>query len=408
MSHPPPNLHRRHWRLNPAVDFLNHGSFGAMPNVVFESQRHWIEQLERDPIEFLAPERTLLPKLDQVRDLIAELVRADAADIAFVRNATEGVNAVLRSFPFSAGDEVLITSHGYNACNNAVRYSAEKADACVQVAELPFPIHSESQVIESIESRLTRRTRLILVDHVTSPTGLVLPIREIVELAHRRNVRVMIDGAHAPGMVEVDLQKLDADYYTANHHKWLCGPKTSGFLHVRRDLQDEVRPAIISHGANTSNYGPSRFLGEFNWVGTYDPTPILAMPTAIEFLNSLIDGGLPALMNDNRSLVLAGRRRILDALDLAEPAPDGMIGSLASVPIAWLSKCSRAELNTIQQRIYKEHRIEVPVFSLGNLLPCVRISAQAYNSIDQYERLADALRTVIGRSPLRRSTLGGN
>jgi isopenicillin-N epimerase len=234
-----------------------------------------------------------------------------------------------------------------------------------------------------------------MIDHVTSPTGLILPINEIIELAHGRNIRVMIDGAHAPGMIPVNLLELNADYYTANHHKWLCGPKTSGFLHVRPDYQHEVRPTIISHGANHQELGSNPFLAEFNWVGTYDPTPILAMPTAIDFLCQLKSGGLLQVMNDNRTLVLAGRQRILDSLDLPTPAPEDMIGSLGSIPLAIKGPCSAADVRSVQQRIYDEHQIEVPIFLLDGRLPCIRISAQAYNALDQYERLAGALHKVL-------------
>ncbi|MCS7470819.1 aminotransferase class V-fold PLP-dependent enzyme [Stieleria sp. ICT_E10.1] len=389
------NPFRTHWRLNPDVDFLNHGSFGATPIVVMEAQRAWMERLERDPIEFLGPERALLPKLDRVRDYIGRLVGADPADLAFVRNATEGVNAVLRSFPFSPGDEVVITNHGYNACNNAARYAAERCGAVVSVAELPFPIESNAQVIEAIDAMLTSKTRLLLIDHVTSPTGLVLPVKGLIELARRRGVRVMVDGAHAPGMVPVDLSDLDPDYYTGNHHKWLCGPKTSGFLYVRREWQHEVRPTTISHGANSPALGRTPFLAEFNWVGTYDPTPILSMPAAVEFLSVLKEGGFTQLMRDNHALVLAGRHALLDALGCDLPAPAEMLGSLASVPLSAERVGDGDAVKRLQHRIYHEHAIEVPIFLLNGTLPCLRISAQAYNSLDQYERLADALRVCL-------------
>lgn len=386
---------RKHWRLNPDIDFLNHGSFGATPNVVLEKQRQWIDQLERDPIEFLAPERTLLPKLDQARQVIADLVAADVRNIAFVRNATEGVNAILRSFPFAPGDEVVVTNHGYNACNNAVRFAATRSGATTKIAEIPFPLESPEQVIDAIGQSITSQTRLLLIDHVTSPTGLIFPVKDIVEFAHRHNVRVMVDGAHAPGMVSVDLGELGADYYTANHHKWLCAPKTSGFLYVAPQWQSEVRPVTISHGANTDSYGQSKFLGEFNWVGTHDPTPVLSVPAAIDFISTLHPGGLIQLYQANRSLALIGRDKILDALDLAAPAPAQMIASLASVPIPSDGPTSTAEMKSLQRRLYDKHRIEVPVFRFNDNLHCLRISAQAYNHVDQYERLANALREEL-------------
>ena len=247
-------------------------------------QRQLQDALEADPIRFLAPERELDPNLDAVRQVMAKLLNAPADDIAFVRNATDGVNAVFRSLPLEPGDQILVTNHGYNACINAARFAAERVGAEVHTANLPFPVTSVEQVISAVEARFTDRTRILLIDHVTSPTGLVLPVAEIVSRAHARGIRVMVDGAHAPGMLPLHLTELGADYYTSNHHKWLCGPKVSGFLYVRPEFQAEVRPTVISHAANRPRPGRSRFLAEFDWTGTYDPTPILALPTAIEFL----------------------------------------------------------------------------------------------------------------------------
>ena len=234
------SLHRHHWQLNPDIIFLNHGSFGATPTVVLEQQQHFRAALESEPIQFLAPERKLEPKLDRVREIVATLVRCDSQDLAFVRNVTDGVNAVLRSFPFESGDEIVITNLGYNACNNAARFAADKSNAVVREAVLPFPIQDPAEIVTAIEAKFTDRTRLLLVDHVTSATGLVLPIKEIVHRAKERGIRVLVDGAHALGMVDIDLESIGADYYTANHHKWFCGPKTSGMLWVKRDLQHEV------------------------------------------------------------------------------------------------------------------------------------------------------------------------
>lgn len=389
------NRYRELWGLNPDVDFLNHGSFGATPTRVLDAQRQWTLRLERDPIEFLGPERTLLPRIDAVRGVVGKLVNAPAKDLVMVRNATDGVNAVVQSFPFRAGDEVVITSHGYNACNNAVRYAAGRWGASVVVADVPFPLSGPTDVIDAIARVLTDRTRLVLVDHVTSPTGLVFPIEQICELCHSRGIRVMVDGAHGPGMVQVDLQKTGADYYTANHHKWLCGPKTSAFLFVNPQWQSEVHPTTISHGANTDRYGETRFQAEFNWVGTFDPTPILVVPDAIDFISTLLPGGLCELMIHNRELVVAGRRRLLDRLGIATPAPESMLGSLAAILVPNPRNRSAAEMEMLKTRLFTEFRIEVPIFPLGSQNACLRISAQIYNDLEQYERLADALARIL-------------
>ncbi|MCM2374509.1 aminotransferase class V-fold PLP-dependent enzyme [Aporhodopirellula aestuarii] len=384
-----------HWTLRSDIDYLNHGSFGATPRCVLAAQQAWMARLEQEPIEFLAPERTLLPKLDQVRKLVAEHMNASPRDVVFVRNATDGVNAVVRSIALRAGDEVLITSHGYNACNNAVRYAAERAGATVVTADIPFPISGPDDVVDAITACLTPRTRWMLVDHVTSPTGIVMPVDEIVDLAHARGIRVMIDGAHGPGMLQVDLQRTNPDYYTANHHKWWCGPKVSGFLFAREEWQDEIVPAVISRGANLDGFGDTKFQANFNWPGTFDPSPLLALPTAIEFLSGLhpqpAGCGLEALMRANHDLVVSARRLILDRLGIEEPVPESMLGSLATIPIPAWRDCTSDQIKEIGKRLRDEHRFEFPVIRFADSIGCLRISAQAYNSIEQYQRLADVL-----------------
>ena len=234
----------QHWGLHPEVTFLNHGSFGAAPRVVLEAQRREQDAQERDPIHYLAPERSLYGKLDAVRDRLAAFLGCPSGDLAFVRNATDGVNAVLRSFPLEAGDRIVITSHGYNACNNAARYVAERAGAEVVVADIPFPLSDPAEASAAVAEACCDRTRLVLVDHVTSPTGLILPVEEIVQAARDRGIRTLVDAAHGPGMPPMNLEQVGADYTTGNLHKWLCGPKVSGFLHVRPERALPDRPVL--------------------------------------------------------------------------------------------------------------------------------------------------------------------
>jgi len=362
---------------------------------VLAEQRRLSDRLERDPIRFLAPERELEPKLDHVRELLSDLVGIASNDMAFVRNATDGVNAVVRSLSLQPSDEIVITNHGYNACNNAVRFATERVGAVTRVANIPFPISDSREAVDAIASELSDRTRLILVDHVSSSTGLVFPVETIIAMAHKQGVRVMIDGAHAPGMMPLNLTALNPDYYTANHHKWLCGPKASGFLYVRSNFQDEVHPTVISHGFNRSRPNRSRFLGEFDWMGTHDPTPLMSMPAAIEFLNSLFPGGINELMETNRELALQSRDVLCDALKINPPSPDEMIGSLVSVPLNGMDLKAGENLG---RELYNRHQIEVPIFSgVSNSIektesiPYLRVSLQVYNHIEQVERLAKIL-----------------
>ncbi len=380
-----------HWQLRPHVQFLNHGSFGATPTVVLKKQWQIIEELEEEPIQFLAPERELEPKLDDVRKRLAELVQADASDLAFVRNATDGVNAVFRSLAFGRGDEIVVTNHGYNACINAARFAAERSGAVVRVVPIPFPIQSPQQVIDGVIREFSPRTRIVLIDHITSPTGLIFPVAEIIRSAHDRGIQVMVDGAHAPGMIPLNLRELDADYYTANHHKWLCGPKVSGFLYVRSALQDEIRPTVISHAANRPRPLRSRFLAEFDWTGTYDPSPILALPTAIDFLTDLMPGGLEGLMTRNRQLALAARDLLCEALQQPVPAPDEMIGSLVTIPVD-----TQKSEQEIAEVLFRQHQFEFPVLRTpGDQRVAIRIAMQAYNRLEQVEWLTQLLPTVL-------------
>ncbi len=389
-------LDQNDWCLDPELDFLNHGSFGATPRVVMRERAELLERLERDPISFLAPERDLCGSLDHVRCILADLINVEPLDLVFVRNATDGVNAVLRSLPFDKGDEVLITNHGYNACSNAVRFATQRSDAITRVAEIPFPIEHPGQVVQAIEAALTERTRLLVIDHVTSPTGLVFPVTDIIDLAHQQDVRVMIDGAHAPGMLPLDLKTLQPDYYTANHHKWLCGPKASGFLYVRSELQSQIQPTIISHAYSRSNQNRSQFTSSFDWMGTHDPTPIMALPAAIQFLSNLYPGGLETHMQRNHELAVESQAILSKSLNVEPPCPTEMLGSLVSMPLNGIALSSAYQLGLA---LYTEERIEVPIsegvaFSLTtrNSPPCLRVSLQCYNTVEQIERLGEVLR----------------
>ncbi len=398
-NHPPGARWAQHWLLEPGLRFLNHGSFGACPIPVLARQHELRERMEREPVRFFVRELEELQLA--ARQALATLLRADADDLALVPNATAGVNTVVRSLEFETGDEVLTTDHEYRACHNALEYAALRARARIVVAPVPFPTTDPGQVLESVMARVTARTRLVLLDHVTSPTGQVWPIAELVAALSSRGVDTLVDGAHGPGQVPLDLTALGAAYYTGNCHKWLCAPKGAAFLHVRKDLQTLIRPLGISHGAGEPLGGRSRFRAEFDWTGTDDPTAHLCIPAAVEFLESLLPGGLPALMARNRALALEGRRILCEALGCEPPCPESMVGSMASMPLPdGLPEPPRSPLYTdpLQDRLLLEHGIEVPVVPWpAPPKRLLRISAQAYNEPDDYRALAGALRDCLGR-----------
>jgi isopenicillin-N epimerase len=380
--------------LDPDIAFLNHGSFGACPRHVLAIQNEWRARLERQPVQFLV--RDLEPHLDAARAALAGFVGAEADDLVFVPNATHGVNTVLRSLSFQPGEEWIVTNHAYNACRNALDFAATRAGARVVLVEVPFPVRSAEQIIAPVLAAVTARTRLALLDHVTSPTGIILPIKRLVEELAGRGVDTLVDGAHAPGMIPVNLSQLGAAYYTGNCHKWLCAPKGAAFLHVRRDKQETVRPLVISHGATTRRTDRSRFQVEFGWPGTFDPSAYLSVPAAIQHVGSLLPGGWPAVMAANRGLALAARKVLCERLRIPEPCPEEFIGALAAIPISDAPPDALPRLPAneypLQDLLREKHGMEVPVIPWpAPPKRLLRISAQLYNSLPQYEALADAL-----------------
>lgn len=384
--------------LDPSVVFLNHGSFGACPVAVMAAQAELRQRMEREPVRFFT--RDLEPLLDAARTELAAFVSADPEGLAFVPNATHAVSTVLRSLELAAGDELLTTDHEYNACKNALDHVAARAGATVVVAHVPFPVEDADAIVAAILARVTPRTRLALVDHVTSPTALVFPVDRIVRELRARGVETLVDGAHAVGMVPLDLTSLGAAYYTSNCHKWLCAPKGCAFLSVREDLRGKVVPLAISHGLNAEPGRRSRFRLLFDWTGTDDPSPYLAVPAAIRFLSSVVPGGAAALGERNHALALWGRARLCEALGEAPPAPAPLLGSMATVPLP-AGRATRSPLETdpLQDLLMDRFHIEVPVVTWRErgVTPRrgVRVSAQAYNRPEHYEALADALRELL-------------
>lgn len=388
----------RQWLLDPEYIFLNHGAFGGCPRPVLECQSEWRARLERQPLNFLV--RELPAHLDVAREALAQFSGAEADDLVFVHNATGGVNTVLRSLDFQPGDELLVTDHAYNASRNALDYVAERSGAQVVVAKIPFPFRTGDELIDPVLECVTPRTRIALLDHVTSPTGVVMPIARLVRELDQRGVDTLVDGAHAPGTMPMNLTQLGAAYYTGNCHKWLCAPKGAALLHVRRDKQKSIRPLTISNGAKSTQKDRSRFLVEFGWQGTFDPSAWLSVPEALRFVASQMPGGWLEVMARNHALARAARKVLCDALQIPEPCPAEFIGSLAAIPLpdATEDEGPRPPFNEapLQDALREKHRIEVPIVSWpAPPKRLLRISAHLYNSLPQYETLAAALSKVI-------------
>jgi len=373
---------RHEWDLDPDFLTLNHGSYGATPRVVLAEQDRWRRRMEAQPTRFFFLE--LPGALREAAGRLASFLGAKADDIAFVPNATTGCNAVLRSLRLQAGDEVLHVSHIYNAVRNTIGHLAGQAGATAVVAEIPFPRPDAATILANIERAITKRTRIAVIDHITSPSGLVLPIADIIRLCHGAGVPILIDGAHGAGQVPLDLPALGADWYVGTCHKWLSAPKGCGFLYARADRRAELHPVTISHG-----YGQG-FTAEFDWTGTTDPSAYLALPAAIDLFERL--GGV-ALMARNKALVTEAAILLASALDTETGALPEMIGSMSSVRLPLGIESTRFEAVRVR-RALQAANVDSPVHPLAGGM-WLRLSAYAYNEIADYERLTVLLRKEL-------------
>jgi isopenicillin-N epimerase len=389
----PPSRFRQHWMLAPGTVFLNHGSFGACPEPILELQAELRCQMEAEPVQFLW--RRYEERLEPSRRVLAKFVGAQPRDLVFTTNATTGINAIMQSLKWRRSDEVLTTNHDYNACHNVLVEATRRAGAKLVVAQVPFPLRSPDEVIEAILRRVTRRTRLAMVDHVTSNTGLVFPVDRIVLELEARGIATLIDGAHAPGMLSLNLQSLRPSYYTGNLHKWVCAPKGAAFLWVREDLQAQVQPAVISHGNNTPRPDYRPFQDRFDWPGTFDPSAWFCIGAAIDWMGQLFPGGWAEMQKANHELVVTARQILCRTCQVAAPCPETMLGAMATIPLPrpFQGRPRTGKIDVEQLRLYDEYGIEVPFVRVGRPeRRYFRISAQVYNSAAEYEYLAEKLR----------------
>jgi isopenicillin-N epimerase len=365
--------------LDPDVVFLNHGSFGACPKPVFETYQRWQLELERQPVEFLGRRNDDL--LNTARASLGKYLNANADDLIFVPNATTGINTVARSLALRAGDEVLTTDHEYGAMDYTWQFVCGKAGACYVRHSVPLPVESAEQFVESFWSAVTPRTRVIFLSHITSPTALIFPIAEIVRRARQAGILTVIDGAHVPGQLPLDLTALDADFYSGNCHKWLCAPKGSAFLHVRAEHHAMMEPLIISWGWLEG----APFWQRNQWQGTRDIAAFLTVPDAIAFQQAK---NWDAVRRDCHTLACQARQRAADLFQLAPISPEDWFAQMVALP---LPPC---DPEVIKRRLYDEFRVEAPLTAY-NGQNLIRVSFQGYNTPDDLNRLIEALRTLL-------------
>jgi isopenicillin-N epimerase len=377
-------ISRAQFLLRPDVVFLNHGSYGACPRPVFEVYQRWQRELEGQPMEFFRRSRELLA---DARQALGRYLGAAANDLVFVPNATTGLNIVARSLRIAPGDEVVGTDHEYGALDRTWTFVCERAGATYVRAPIPLPVESKEQIVDAIWSRVTPRTRILFFSHITAPTAVILPVEELVRRARAVGLITIVDGAHAPGQIDLDLRGLGADFYSGNCHKWMCTPKGSAFLHARREAQDLLEPLVVSWGWRPQQPGPSRFIDEHEGQGTRDLAAFLTVPAGIDFLAG---HDWDTVRRECHRLARVTRAAINEVTGLPALCPDddGWFGQMASV---LLPAC---DAEAFAKRLRDEFTIEVPVWE-WNGRQILRFSIQGYNTPADAEALIGAISTMI-------------
>ena len=395
-SLPKPSPLASRFAIDPSVVYLNHGSFGACPIGVIRAQQGHRDRVEADAMRFYIQD--LWGDIDRSRAALAGLINARPSDLVFLPNATSAVATVIANTPLEPGDEVLISNFEYPACVNNLRRACDQAGAKLVVAELPWDDISEDSVLESFLQKSSERTRLAMFSLITSATAIRLPVQRLIARLKARGIETLLDAAHGPGCVPMDLEAWGATYTTGNGHKWLCAPKGAAFLHVAQPKQSGFRPLVLSNDAfdlepAIKRTGRSAFNHEFDYMGTDDRSAILSLADAIECLGSMLPGGIDRLMEHNRDLCINARDLLCERLGTAPLVPDSMLGPLATIDIP------TQRYTPTQLRIALMERFRIEAMIVPNPLrqnPMVRVSPQVYNSLEQYEYLADSISGLIG------------
>ncbi|HUR88125.1 MAG TPA: aminotransferase class V-fold PLP-dependent enzyme [Ramlibacter sp.] len=378
------------FQLDPSIVFLNHGSFGACPAEVMEVQHRWQREMERNPVEFLG--RRSADLLAQSRAALGTALGASGDHLVFVPNATTGVNIVAQSFPLSAGDEVLATDHEYGACHAAFERVCARQGAHYLRVAIPLPFERETFVQRMLDA-VTPRTKLIFASHITSTTALIFPMRELCAAARERGITTLVDGAHAPGQIDLDIDAVGEDFYVGNCHKWLCGPKGAGFLHARPEHHEMLHATVMSwgyaegtggHSGFAAYLGHSTFERRLQWQGTRDISAWLAVPAALDFLAR---HDWPAVRTRCHELARHAHDVLTRRHGLAPLAHDGDWAQMVAIPVP------KQDADALRERLFTESRIEVPVTSYAGHV-FVRVAVQGYNTSGDIEQLlaAPALR----------------
>jgi len=376
------------WPLDPAATYLNHGTVGVVPRKVLEAQQRWRDRIERHPSRFMLRELWSFSGAEagstlmrQAAAEVASFVGADPGGLVFVDNTTTGINAVVESLPLAPGDEIVITDHAYGGIVTAVRHAAARSGASVSVVQMPYPAFDADEAVRRIESAMSARTRLVITDHIVSETALVFPVHAIVRACQARHVPVLIDGAHVPGALDLNVTAIGADFYVANLHKWAMAPRSSAFLVVAPAFQSTMHPPVISWG-----YG-NGYTQEFDWVGTRDATPWLSAPDGIRFLREI---GFDELRRHNHDLAWRSAQYVTSAWKTPLEIDESMVGCMVAVMTPESCGTDKPAAVRLRDRLLYDHNIEVHAHARAGRV-WVRVSAQIYNEDKDIEQLARAV-----------------
>ena len=379
---------KEHYLLDPEIIFLNHGSFGATPRPVMDAYQSWQIKLERQPVHFISHE--LLPELKRARQALGSYLNADADDLVYIPNATYGVNIVARSLQLEPGDEILTTDHEYGACENVWKFVSQKNGSILVKRPIPLPLASPTEIVDHFWQDVTPKTRVIFISHITSPTAVRMPVEMICKKARQAGIFTVIDGAHAPGQIPLDLTALESDFYLGNCHKWMQSAKGAGFLYTRRALQPMLEPLVISWGwgENASFTSGSQYLDYFEWAGTNDLSAYLSVPAAIQFQ---AEHDWPAIQERCRQILADGLKRI-DQLTGLENVYSDQAEPFVQMAVVRLPPIE--DISELKRQLLEQYRIEVPCIE-WNGQHFIRISVQAYNEAGDMEALASVLTKLL-------------
>jgi isopenicillin-N epimerase len=372
--------------IDDEVIFLNHGSFGACPRPVFEAYQNWQAKLEKQPVDFLGRQAERL--MANAREQLAAYLNTGADNVVYFPNPTTAINMVARSLDLKAGDEILTTDHEYGAMDRTWRFLCDKSGAVYVKHRIPIPVSNHEDFVEAIWEGVTPRTRVIFISHITSPTALIFPVEEICRLAREAGITSIIDGAHAPGQIAVDLNSIDADIYTGACHKWLCAPKGSAFLYARPEMQPILEPLVVSWGYEALEPGPSQFIDYHEWQGTRDLAAFLSVPRAIQFQK---ENHWDEIRLRCHQMAVNAYIEINKITNLEPISPNGPEWFRQMVAVR-LPESTDPE--ALKQRLYEEYSIEVPFYT-WNEMPIIRLSFQAYNQPGDLEILLHALNNLL-------------